>query len=116
MSKVFMIRGQGSGVMTGRVYARWPTDAQLREALGEELRLHGFDRTGKPKKRWVMVVESDLDGASLPEAKRGTERLEGELDEDDVKKLFEAVPPAASVAGVGDVVASGTGKIINPSK
>lgn len=111
MTKAFMIRGQSGGVDYTRVFLKPPTREQLTEALRHELRNHGFDNSGKPKKRWVRVhVIELLEGGGADE----NVQLEGILSEADLKKMFEEAPPGQMLAGVGEVVAQGTGKVLNP--
>lgn len=121
MMKAYLIRGQASGVNHGRVYLAWPTEEQLREALAAELRMHGFDKDGKPKRRWVMVQETELVGPNVPglvglagKPLDAVDRLMGVLTEEEVKNRVASGPTGSGLAIAGDVIASGTGTVSNP--
>ena len=116
MSTIYMMRGQGLGVMHSDAYSDFPTPEHVRAALGQELALHGF-KDGKPRKRWVKIQPVQLhdgrDTTSEP-PKNAAWHYEGELTQAEVDEMMKTAPPGTMLAGVGEVAPSGTGTAMNP--
>jgi hypothetical protein len=117
MSRIYMLRGQGCGVLHEKAYPAFPTDSQVAEAMAKELELHGF-KDGKPRARWVKVVGVELaDGKDSPEPPEGSKHHhEGALTQKEVDAMISAGPPGTHVAGVGIMTPAGEGKVTNPGE
>lgn len=125
MSKVYTIRGQGIGVITDKVYASHPTEADLREALVAELERHGLTPDGKARQRWVQVQEATLLGdfaGFVPKQppKGAVPRLVGMLDEETVARILAekagSPSPQTAESAAPEMVLHGTGSVINPGE
>lgn len=113
MATIYMLRGQGLGVLHEKAYAAFPPEEAIREALALELERHGL-KDGKPCERWVAVIEVELDeNEASPNTIAGPCAFKGILDVADVRRMNKAGPPASRSAA-GDIVTRGTGIIINP--
>jgi hypothetical protein len=115
--KGYMIRGQASGILTDRVFLRPPTEDEIDEALANELVRHGFDKEGKPRERWVMIIEVDIiDGdRTSPAPLAVNERKKGILTEEQVTEMLKNRPePGTAVSAAPEIVVRGTGRVINP--
>lgn len=143
--KGYIIRGQSIGPMHWLVFTSYPTEAQMREALGFELERHGLvfgkepvlDETGQPKiaddgarimrltasarKRWVKVQEVEIVGLSSPDQPvpaGAVDTLEGQLDDAQLAKILKEArkaPPGTVEAQPTAFEMSGTGTVTNPS-
>lgn len=112
--KCFMIRHQAEGIITDRVYASTPTDAQLAEAAADLEERHGdkHPKTGEPY--WVKPHEAVLEvpdsiAASFepapdapPKAERTAAARRGQ--------------PGSAQVGVSAPKVSGTGTVTNPGE
>ncbi len=128
MSKAYLIRGQGIGVVHDKVYLIPPTKAQMGAVLYEELKRHGLvvkkDEEGNTsvttRTRWVQTQVTELlDGVPLDETPEEPVRLEGVLDQDQINELLselEKAPPGTHTAAVPLMSVTGTGRVINPSE
>lgn len=126
----YVLRGQGVGPMLDRVYAKYPTEAQIREALAYELERHGvvFERDadgkivgGKPRERWVRVQSIAIDGVDMltsPPPPGARAEMRGALDEDAIAEIVAGAtkaPPGSAAADAPLYQARGTGVVVNPS-
>ena len=93
MSRAYMIRCQGLGVLHDKVFPDPPTDAQLQAALQQELDRHGVT--------WDMDEVEDADGnkvqkivGALPRERwvqvQATELVDGEEDSEE-EKIYQIV-------------------------
>lgn len=112
MSTIYMLRGQGLGVLHEKAYASFPPEEAIREALALELERHGI-RDGKPCERWVSVIEVELEAGESDPSPTGPRMFRGVLDANDVRRMLKASPPVSRSAA-GDIVTRGTGTVINP--
>lgn len=122
--KGFMIRGQGTGIRADKFFLRPPTEAEMDEALADELLKHGLKPTGDPhEKLWVQVQAVDVVGEPSDAGKHeqaptgeGT-RVHGKLDAKKLKAMKAAraaAPPGSAKAAENTMVTSGTAMVINP--
>lgn len=139
MSRAYMIRCQGLGVLHDKVFPDPPTDAQLQAALQQELDRHGVtwdmdeveDADGNkvqkivgalPRERWVQVQATELvDGEedSEEEKKYQLRRTTGTLTKEQLDKKFAETtfaPPGTMAGAVPQMVLGGTGRVINPGE
>lgn len=94
MKKLYMLRGQGSGIDTSQASEYPPTKATLAAAVDKETKVYGPNEDGSP--RWVRVHEMDVVGELVvvePVIEGGTENA--------------STLPALSFGGVGNVTRPG---------
>ncbi len=127
--KGYIIRGQGSGARVDRVFLRPPTEAEMREALREELEKHGVKQTADgavARDLFVVAQEIELVGAddflasrTIDEVPRSHVALSGRLRDDALARLLEeraAGPaPGSGEAAPGQIAFSGVATVTNPT-
>ncbi len=128
MSKAYLIRGQGIGVVHDKVYLIPPTDVQMRAVLFEELKRHGLvvnrDEDGNvsfaTRERWVQTQVTELiDGVPLDETPEEPVRLSGTLNQEQINEILaelQKAPPGTMAAAAPMMAVTGTGRIINPDE
>lgn len=126
--KGYIIRGQGSGARVDRVFLRPPTEAEMREALREELAKHGAKFTADgaiARELFVVAQEIELVGADdflasgkIAEVPRSHVALVGQLRNDELADIAKAradgPPPGGGEAAPGAISFSGVGVVTNP--
>lgn len=127
MSKAYMIRGQGIGVMHDKVYLSPPPPEAMRAALVEELKRHGVvwskDENGKlaatGTERWVQTQITEIvDGQPMGDLE-GPVQIRGCLDENDITELLNEVnanPPGWHGAAAHVMSMTGTGIVTPPGE
>ncbi len=114
---MFIIRAQGLGYLTDKVYSDLPTKADLEAVLKAELAAFGINpKTGEPRERWVRVEEIALE----PGSPGGSRQLAGTATLKEIAALRSAAEAAfaqenAGLASAGLPVGAGVGTVTNPS-
>lgn len=113
---MYIIRAQGLGYLTDKVFADLPTQADLAAVLKAELAAHGIDpKTGEPRVRWVRAEEIEI----APGSPGGKPLLEGQATLDEIAAMRAAAAKSfaaenAGLASAGLPVGSGVGTVTNP--
>lgn len=113
---MYIIRAQGLGYLTDKVYSDLPTQADLAAVLKAELSAFGIDpKTGAPRERWVRAVEIDID----PGSAAGLREMTGQASLAEIAAMRAAAEAAfasenAGLAAAGLPVGSGFGTVTNP--
>ncbi len=121
-AKAFMIRCQGRGILTNKVFLHPPTEAEMKVELETTLAMHGHDRSGAAKERFVSYVPCELEGGDkLPwhEYPAAPPRVTGKLTPEESAALKKAKPPAPSgvaIAAPAAISMTGTGTVTNPGE
>jgi hypothetical protein len=114
---MYIIRAQGLGYLTDKVYSDLPTQADLAAVLKAELAAFGIDpKTGEPRERWVRAEEIDLE----PGSPGGPKLLAGKASLEEIEALRGAAERAGVVTGAAvtsplPVEFAGVGTVTNPS-
>lgn len=121
LAQAFLIRCQGRGILTNRVYLFPPTEMMMRKELETTLLLHGHDRSGTAKERFVSYVPCEIAANSpLPwhEYPATPPRVTGKLTPEESAAVLKGKPaPAPSgvaVAAQKAIQTTGTGTVTNP--
>lgn len=101
--KVFMLRGQGIGVIHDRVYFAYPSNDEIQRAMVDELSRHGI-KGGKPVERWVRVIPVELHGfagAAPPVPENAPDQYVGSLPQEIVDKVMKNSKQVMSISDAG---------------
>lgn len=127
MSKAYMIRGQGIGVMHDKVYLEPPPPEAMRAALVEELKRHGVawskDDKGELQatslERWVQTqIVEIIDGKEMGDIE-GPARIVGSFDDKELAATLAEVranPPGWHGAAAQVMSMTGTGIVTPPGQ
>ena len=113
--KAFILRGQGLGLVTDKVFLQWPSAADVESVMARELELHGFDDVDGvlvPCPRWVRVQAVDIVdvAADVPADGKENELLYGKLSDDAAAHVLSNIAAGGdgNVAASGDIIGQGT--------
>lgn len=130
--KAYIIRGQGSGPRVDRVFLRPPTEAEMREALRDELDKHGIRVVGDEiTARELFVVAQEIEivggddfvanGGTVADLPRAAAALSGQHTERELEAIIAARNEAPSATGgvgaadAGAIAFHGFATVTNPS-
>jgi hypothetical protein len=128
MSTAYILRGQGLGIVTDRVYLQWPSQADLEAVMARELELHGFEHVEAtvdapahlaPCERWVRVQTIEIVDVApaVPAACGENELVPGKLSPEAAAQLLSGIAAGGAGSGVaasGDIVGQGTA-VVGPA-
>lgn len=111
--KVYVLRGQGIGVIYDRIYFRWPTPEQIEAAMAYELERHGVSPEGKPIERWVRVQTLELVGftGEAPAVPDGVKAEHRGAFSAEVAAEHHARPVSVATGAFADIGIQGTAMV-----
>ncbi len=131
MAKGYILRGQGLGYVTSKVFLHWPSKDDFADVMKQELQLHGFEikqagEAGAPlsveaRERWVRVEEIEIVEGKCTEEDAHPAKLNdfthAVLNADALAKIFEVARPSGQVESAAPLMQiTGTGRVTNPGE
>ncbi len=119
MSKAFVLRGQGLGIVSDKVFLQWPSRAAFDEVMTRELESHGIDReSAEALARWVRVQEVEIvdERAAEPAPGAPNDFVHGTLDAETAARLLAETPAMGGEAAGSPLHFAGTAAVTNPGE
>lgn len=131
MAKGFILRGQGLGYDTSKIFLHWPSKAAFEEVMQKELQLHGFeikkaDEANDPitveaRERWVRIEEIEfVTDECAPGDEAPGELLHfthAKLNDEALAMLLDDARPSGAVESAAPLMQiTGTGRVTNPGE